>query len=108
MVRMITAGVVDTKIVGASLGVKARPGTCFFTAEKLASSGSAKNAAGSFPAASHGPVAAGAISHPPLLSRYQVFVGVSKNTSQFVFTANDSEVPAIRVRSGSPSKTIRL
>src|SRR5262249_9807266 len=100
---MIAAGVVDTKIVGASFGAMARPGICFFTAAKLASAGSAANAGGSFPAGVQGPVAKGAISQAPLLSRYQVLVVASENTSQFVFTAKDSEVPAIGARSGSPS-----
>src|SRR5215831_9518787 len=70
VVTMIAAGVVDTKIVGASFGAMARPGICFLTAPKLASSGSAKNAAGSLPAGVHGLVAAGAISQAPLLSKY--------------------------------------
>jgi len=43
---MICAGVVETKIVGASRGAIARPGICFFTSAKLASSGSAANDAG--------------------------------------------------------------
>src|SRR6516162_8637223 len=95
VVTMIAAGVAATKIVGASFGAMDRPGICFFTDAKLASAGSAKNAAGSFPTGIHGPVATGAISQTPLFRRYQLFVGALKNTSQFVFTANDSEVPAI-------------
>src|SRR5262249_45650542 len=100
---MMAAGVVDTKIVGASLGATDRPGICAFTDAKLASAGSVKNAAGSFPAGTQGPVAAGAVSQALLLSRYQVFAGASTNTSQFVFTAKDSVVPAIGAGIGSPS-----
>src|SRR5262245_3598750 len=105
---MMAAGVVDTKIVGASFGVMDRPGICFFTDAKLASLGSAEKDAGRIRAGAQGPVAAGAISQAPLFSRYQLFVGASTNTSQFVFTANESEVPAIGARSGSPSNTTRL
>src|SRR5262245_25522893 len=105
---MMAAGVVDTKIVGASFGVMDRPGICFFTDAKLASLGSAEKDAGRIRAGTQGPVAAGAISQAPLFSRYQLFVGASTNTSQFVFTANESEVPAIGARSGSPSNTTRL
>src|SRR5262245_1262548 len=108
VVTMMAAGVVDSKIVGTSFGVMDRPGICFFTAAKLASAGKAENEAGSFPAGTQGPVATGAISQAPLSRRYQLLEGASKNTSQFVFTANDSEVPAIGARSGSPSNTMRL
>ncbi len=105
---MIAAGVVDTKIVGASSAVNVRPGTCFFTLAKLASSGSDESAGDNFPAGIHGPEASGAASQPPLSSRYQVRVPASKNTSQFVFTATVSDVPVTGAITGSPPKTTRL
>src|SRR5262245_19771526 len=105
---MMAAGVVETKIAGASFGEMERPGICCFTGAKLESFGSAMRAGGSVPAGIQGPVAAGAVSQATLLSKYQLLVCASENTSQFVFTAKDSEVPAIGARTGSPSNTTRL
>jgi len=53
-------------------------------------------------------LASGAASQPPLFSRYHVLVLESENTSQLVFTANDSDVPVSGASTGSPSNTTRL
>src|SRR5262245_59302234 len=105
---MIAAGVVDTKIFGVSRNPNLRPGICFLTSAKFASTGSAEKEDGSGPAAVHGPLTSAAVIQPPLLSRYHCFVVVSVNTSQLVFTANDSVVPETGASTGSPSKTTRL
>src|SRR6058998_2404276 len=104
-VRMISAGTVATKISGASLAAMTRPGICVRTSAKLASFGNDANAPGSFATGAQGPLTAGADSQPPLSSRYQALVPESKNTSQFVLTANDSGVPVTGTSTGSPSKT---
>src|SRR5690349_16746454 len=75
---------------------------------KLRSLGRLAKAGGRAPAGIHGPLASGAASQPPLLKRYQVLVDASLNTSQLVFTANDSVVLAMGAITGSPSKTTRL
>ena len=88
---MIAAGVVDTKIVGAVAGVNARPGICFFTSAKFASSGSRERRR-QLPAGIQGPLASGAASQPPLLKQVPRLRRESENTSQLVFTANESVV----------------
>src|SRR4030095_12817523 len=105
---MISAGTVDTKTAGMSRAAIARPGICFFTSAKFASDGSPENADGRRPAGDHGPLTFLAASQPPLFSQYHVLPSLSKNTSQLVLTANDSVVPAIGARTGSPSKMSRL
>ena len=105
---MIAAGDVDTKTVGTSLGVSGRPGICCLMVEKLASPGSAENAAGRVPAGAQGLSTTGADSHAPLLRRYHLPLALSWNTSQFVLTATVSEVPATGAMIGLPSNTTRL
>src|SRR5215471_8155109 len=105
---MISAGTVETKIAGISRAEIVRPGICFLTSAKFASEGRLENAGGRFTAGVHGPLTSCAVSQPPLLSQYQVRASLSKNTSQLVFTANDSGVPATGASTGSPSKTSRL
>src|SRR5215470_1465266 len=105
---MISAGTIDTKTAGTSAALIRLPGICFFTSAKFASEGSPENAGGNASAGDHGPLTSLAVSQPPPLSQYQVFVSLSKKMSQFVLTANDSGVPEIGASTGSPSKTMRL
>src|SRR5258708_7823011 len=105
---MISAGRVETKIVGTSFAATVRPGICFFTSAKLASPGSAENAGGSFDTGAQPALKSGEANHAPLLSQYQELLPASLNTSQLVFTANDSVLPAIGASTGSPSNTSRL
>ena len=78
------------------------------TAEKFSSAGSDENAAGSAVTGVHGPFTSDAVSHAPLLSQYHVLVPLSTNTSQFVFTATESDVPVTGASTGSPSNTSKL
>src|SRR5206468_5927231 len=64
--------------------------------------------AGSAVAGAHRPLTSDAVSHAPLLSQCHVLVPLSTNTSQFVFTATESDVPLTGASTGSPSNTSRL
>src|SRR2546429_551403 len=108
VVTMISAGEVLTKIVGISAADNRRPGICLRTAAKFSSAGNDENAAGSDVTGAHLPLTSDAASHAPLLSQYHVLVPSSTNTSQFVFTAAESDVPVTGASTGSPSNTSKL
>ncbi len=106
---MISAGLVLTKMVGASVVVTTRPGMLLRMSAKFGSPASLANPSGSLPAGWNGPENAGATSHTPLFSRYhRPPPAGSCITSQLVFTANDRPLLPAGARTGSPSNTTRL
>ena len=105
---MISAGVVLTNIDGICDAATLLPGICLRTAAKFASDGSCENPAGSAVTGAQGPLTSDAVNQESLFSQYQAFVPLSTNTSQFVLTATESDVPLTGASTGSPSNTSRL